>query len=410
MLPLLYLADYGQMFFYANFGNDELAAGNGDMIAKSYSGISSIVTIIMACMVLYLCSSRLRGITVLIKNNVLLSTLSGYIVMSTLWSQFPKATIMGIANYMVVILFALYMAARWEIQDFRNALYIFGWIMTSISIALALFFPQMGIDHREGVNAWQGAYPHKNIAAITSSYLFAVGLYQSRIGSVGVIMRYLYLLMVVFFIFMTQSRTGWTIVILLVVLKFFIHFLAKFSIREKMAILSISSVSAIVSGAAIYEYGSSLMIAVGKDPTMTGRTVLWAAVFAAIGKHPLLGDGFRAFWRGMQGDSAQVRIASGWGAAHAQSGFLDVWLEIGLIGLLLGLAVLLIYIWRCVVTINRKDYSSGYWGLSVVLVMIVSNLDERSFIFPVCLEWFVFITSYFMLSRSSARQDNGQLG
>ena len=80
----------------------------------------------------------------------------------------------------------------------------------------------------------------------------------------------------------------------------------------------------------------SMAEAVGKDPTLTDRTKIWAFV---LGMHtnPLVGTGYQSFWLG-------PRLEYFWqnsGLGHlneAHNGYLEVYLELGLIGvsLLIG--------------------------------------------------------------------------
>jgi len=46
--------------------------------------------------------------------------------------------------------------------------------------------------------------------------------------------------------------------------------------------------------------------ALGRDVTLTGRTSIWAVVLDKISKHPWLGYGYKGFWLGMEGESADV--------------------------------------------------------------------------------------------------------
>lgn len=83
-----------------------------------------------------------------------------------------------------------------------------------------------------------------------------------------------------------------------------------------------------------------------RDPTLTHRTHLWSlAVEYALQEHPILGAGFRAFW--IEGHSTPVlyalfgSYATDFGNGH--NGYLDVWLELGVPGIVLLLALMTIF-------------------------------------------------------------------
>ena len=71
-----------------------------------------------------------------------------------------------------------------------------------------------------------------------------------------------------------------------------------------------------------------------RDEGLTGRLNLWNAVLLAISKRLWLGYGFNAFWQGMKGESGYVLTAVGWAPKYAHNGFLDLVLDLGLLGLL----------------------------------------------------------------------------
>ncbi len=58
-----------------------------------------------------------------------------------------------------------------------------------------------------------------------------------------------------------------------------------------------------------------------------------------ITKRPILGYGFHAFWgRGLSGEATNIALSTGWVLAHSHNGFLDIWLDLGAVGL--GLVLL----------------------------------------------------------------------
>jgi hypothetical protein len=65
---------------------------------------------------------------------------------------------------------------------------------------------------------------------------------------------------------------------------------------------------------------------------------LWAYVWAAIMKRPLMGYGYDAFWAGL-GEALQVRMGIGWMAQRSDNGYLDFALGLGGIGVALLLCL-----------------------------------------------------------------------
>lgn len=65
-------------------------------------------------------------------------------------------------------------------------------------------------------------------------------------------------------------------------------------------VVTFAGLGAVLLGLALQANWSSVsdfvLLATGKDLTLTGRTELWAAAFAMIAERPILGVGYQAFW------------------------------------------------------------------------------------------------------------------
>jgi exopolysaccharide production protein ExoQ len=113
----------------------------------------------------------------------------------------------------------------------------------------------------------------------------------------------------------------------------------------RLVALGIVSVGGLV---AVYLFSGPILTLVGevtgKDPSLTGRTDLWAAALGEIARAPLLGTGYRAFW--VEGNPLAEQI---WAEFHiaSKSGFnfhnlyLSNAVDIGLVGVALHLIMLI---------------------------------------------------------------------
>jgi exopolysaccharide production protein ExoQ len=84
-----------------------------------------------------------------------------------------------------------------------------------------------------------------------------------------------------------------------------------------------------------------LFKALGKDPTLTGRTDIWAALLRQSAKHPLTGYGYAVFWTLESHPAQWIRKETGWLVPTAHNGWLDIlaqlgWIGVGLCALVLG--------------------------------------------------------------------------
>ena len=59
---------------------------------------------------------------------------------------------------------------------------------------------------------------------------------------------------------------------------------------------------------------------VGKDPTLTGRTEIWAYSLNSISMKPLLGWGYDAYWLKTNPAAAEISAKVHWTVPHAHNG------------------------------------------------------------------------------------------
>jgi O-antigen ligase len=98
--------------------------------------------------------------------------------------------------------------------------------------------------------------------------------------------------------------------------------------------------------ASFLDAGSFLGL-IGKDPTLTGRTDIWSAVIELIYEKPVLGWGYRAMWVPTDLVTMWVDKKTGeWGVPSAHNAFLEITLELGILGLIALLLMMCHAFWR----------------------------------------------------------------
>jgi len=131
-------------------------------------------------------------------------------------------------------------------------------------------------------------------------------------------------------------------------------------------------------------YANALVL-LGKDPTLTDRTVLWHDLLQ-VEINPIFGAGFESFWLG---DRFREFAASRWWAPNqAHNGYLETYLNLGLVGLFLLIAVLVATFWKGRRELFR-NFEFGRFRLGFLLAVVAYNWTEAAFknISPI---WFVF--------------------
>lgn len=115
----------------------------------------------------------------------------------------------------------------------------------------------------------------------------------------------------------------------------------------------------------------------GRDPTLTGRTDIWAIVTRAAAQRPALGYGWRALW--IEGSPVTEQLwAENHGTPffHAHNGYLELIVEVGIVGLALSLVFLLSVIGSSMRRVTRDADLTFTWPIMLVVVLLLYNGTE----------------------------------
>ncbi|MEN9749157.1 MAG: hypothetical protein RL149_235 [Actinomycetota bacterium] len=123
-------------------------------------------------------------------------------------------------------------------------------------------------------------------------------------------------------------------------------------------------------------YRADVFAFFGKTPDMTGRSKIWKLVLGLIADRPVQGWGWISYWvPGVKPFDGLV-VINNVPYYQAHNAFLDMWLQLGLIGLLLlaALAVLtFVKLWRLGVRHTNPLY---LWPMLVFFALLAQNLTE----------------------------------
>jgi exopolysaccharide production protein ExoQ len=120
----------------------------------------------------------------------------------------------------------------------------------------------------------------------------------------------------------------------------------------------------------------SLLSAVGRDSTLTGRRDLWVLVEGMV-KNPLLGAGYDSFWLGQ-------RLSQIWSVyrfvtpIEAHEGYIDVYINLGWVGVVLLTNMVLRGYGKLVRAVRERAVMSNL-GLVYLAVAVIYNLSESAF-------------------------------
>jgi O-antigen ligase len=114
----------------------------------------------------------------------------------------------------------------------------------------------------------------------------------------------------------------------------------------------------------------------GKSPDMTHRTDIWRSVFDLVSERPLEGWGFTGVWVPGVEPFAGLIVINGIEYFQAHNSYLEMWLQLGAVGLILFLILLtrtFIKTWRLGVHHSSVIY---LWPLLLLVTQLVRGITE----------------------------------
>jgi O-antigen ligase len=121
----------------------------------------------------------------------------------------------------------------------------------------------------------------------------------------------------------------------------------------------------------------------GRSETLTGRNQIWNQLIPVSQEHPVLGVGYGGFWiNPLEFDKFTVN--------QAHNGYLDIFIEVGAVGLIL-FTILVVSFFQKVTEEYKLDIEWGSFRLTFLLVSLLHNLTESSYLKSTALIWNIFI-------------------
>jgi exopolysaccharide production protein ExoQ len=131
----------------------------------------------------------------------------------------------------------------------------------------------------------------------------------------------------------------------------------------------------------------SILLMLGKNPTLTDRTLIWNLVLS-LSPDAWFGTGFENFWLGPRLDT--IWSAYSWKPNQAHNGYIETYLNLGLIGVALLVSVLAVG-YLTVMSGLRRFPSMGGLMLAYFAMAIVFNITEAAFFRISTPVWFVLL-------------------
>jgi exopolysaccharide production protein ExoQ len=340
-------------------------------------------------LVLLLAHRRLRHLWATAKQHWLLLLLLGWTLLSTLWSVSPADTLRRSMALSLTTTFALYLGARFDtLSAVKLVAFALG-IDVLGSAVCAVAFPAIGVAHDpEHPGAWRGLFASKNLlgAMMLIECLAVCVLYfaeRRRVYLVGLAGAFALLLL-------STSKTPLFILLSLVpclaLVRRFFRTPRGFSVLLALA-LSVAAICFILGSATL----SAILAFFDRDTTFTGRTDIWSLSWDAIQQRYWFGYGYGAFWASRWGPASSIWDTLNWRVPSSHSGLLELWLGLGLVGVIIFAVLLLRSLFEILSEAARGTCEECLWRFGYFILFVVHAITEPTAMDQTSIAWALLI-------------------
>ena len=348
-----------------------------------------------------------------VQRNALIFSVLGWAVLSVIWSDMPSTSAFNALRMAINLALVIYLFERFSANDIQRLMMLVGCVAAAGSLFLVFVLPQYGLQSRGlyALGAWEGIFGQKNLCGLEMLVLLLPAFFVKLTGTHARALRIGYIVTALVIIVMTRSAGAWVDGILCLAFVVLLKLAARMPGKDA-AVLAVAIVGAGAAlGIVAFSNYDTLMYALGKDPTMTGRTVLWSGLLHLAMRHPFCGYGYTAFWQGIvKGPSRVMALQMGWlGLAGAENGVLEMWLELGIVGVLLYFAIFLRAVKDSFYCLRRGASPAALWYVSILFYVVATNFEGGLLLAPSSLTCILPFVAFVGLRREAMRLRERQL-
>lgn len=312
-------------------------------------------------------------------------------LVSIVWSDFPLVAFkrylkaVGVGLMVLIIL-----TEKQPLEAMRATVRRLTYIHIPLSIILIKYFGEIGRSYGvfEGEVSYQGVACNKNalgrLLIICGFFLFwelyelltkrgiKIPFHKRKVGMYSGLIA-----MIVWLLIKAQSSTAIAVLVIGIAV-FLITGLPvlRKNVNSMGAFFFVGLLSLIILQS-IFNITEVFVHFLGRNMTLTDRTLIWSDVLA-MRTNPIFGVGYESFWLGNR--LAFMWSKWWWGPTETHNGFLETYLNLGLIGLILWLIVLFKF-YRISLSDLSINFNLGRAKLSFLFMIIFYNISEAAFNF-----------------------------
>ena len=345
-----------------------------------------------------------------VRTDLWLFFLYAYMLVSAAWSVDPGASAkrwLRTVGDLIMVLVVL--SEEDEREAFEHLLTRCAIVLLPLSIILIKYYRPIGVSYNpfgEMMNV--GVTTQKNALGILCAVSGVLFLWRLMRGLPRVnFLNAFYLGLSVYLLHLSQSATS-TVVFIAgsLVLCFNMVFKLNRKSHNRVVIallLFMILVQVFMTNALGDSLIPDLFSATGRDNTLTGRVPLWRDLIVIGSQRPVFGAGYGGFW--FSHLSSGLWAKHPWRPVSGHNGYIDLYLELGVVGLVLFF-LLLVGTFRKVLHRLEANDATDKLDFALLFMIVLHNITESSYAKAVSFLWILFLFVVVVVGKRE-RSQNG---
>lgn len=369
--------------------------GYGARSIEEGSSLDASVYFTLIAAGLYVLYRRHASLSAIFRENGWLMAFLLYCFVTILWSDYPFLSFKRWIKYlghpiMVLVVFSEPDPQEALVRLFKRNAYV----LIPVSILFIKYYPNLGRE----AGQWATQQSNCGIAdgknqlgsiCLFVGFFFVWHLLQVWRTEKGkarrdeLLLIGSFLLMIAWLLRKAHSATA---LVSLLVAIFVMVLLGMKGVNKKLVgAYTVAGIIMLVIAQLTLETFDTVVDLTGHESTMEGREVLWGQLLA-VGTNPIFGVGYESFWLGdWVADLSEGRV---WLPNEAHNGYLETYLNTGLVGLFILIGVI-IAAFRKIRLELLRNFDWGRFRMGLLAAIIARNWTEAGF-GRLSLSFFVF--------------------
>jgi exopolysaccharide production protein ExoQ len=363
--------------------------------------VLSIIGLLYYVIPLIVMINRWKRFTYILTQDIYLTLLILLAIASFLWSENPSKTLESVKYLLRCSVFGIYLGMTFTPKELLRIVSSAMFILMIISLFIGLLLPGYNAKIINSSLAWSGVFGHKQdfgpymgFAGLT----FLINYFDRRSNRWFALFG---LALAIILIFLSKSATA--LIIFCVALNIMIMYKVIKQVKHR-GILLLTLLAIYVSVLVVVAVNIEIIVGLlDKNLELNGRTPIWTLAIESALKRPWLGHGYQGFWTS---EASNYVIANTWAIAsegfrtgdttfHSHNGYIDLFLDLGAIGLSLFMINLFSLLKRIIYLSFLNRRIENFWCFQFLVFFLVNLYANGRGILWYKTDWILYLAICF---------------